>query len=504
YFDATNEKIVSIIVTPESQGHTIRIPQNDLESPGYNDKSDILTALYCGPFNINFSVDSNADGFFDSTIYDVHYTYFDNISECAKIHSDYPFYIRYYSSANHYSWMEDQHSGYMLTSEGGQNFYLPVGSDSPIVGACNVSIIPKTVTDIYVDANRDGIYEGLYLNQYNSLELNLVAGAHIYSSKPSWAVIHGEENLRYNNWMATLPNLNQCGTNYYYPGELTTYRAPENQYVLFTACSDQTTNVYVDINFDLNPDFTYELNSTNNYCHFFNSTTRSHIWSDNPISVHIHREDISGPDVYASATPLYPASVWNNEYMSAGLHPQRTIIQTHTNNTLVRVYYDPTPWNHSDWVDDITFFLNEGDVQVVVPPDDHIRVKANGTFQMIDISYTQGSLYDRGVMALTLPPYTETWSPNITSISRDPMFPTSLDAVNITVHITDNLGVDTVLINSNYTGSPINYEMDFLSGSNIDGYWNFTIPSVTAGYTVAYSIIVNDTSNNIESAINTW
>ncbi len=86
--------------------------------------------------------------------------------------------------------------------------------------------------------------------------------------------------------------------------------------------------------------------------------------------------------------------------------------------------------------------------------------------------------------------------PNITSVSRDPNWPTSLDSVNITVHVTDNIGVDTVLLISNHSGVFLNYTMTLLSGNYQDGYWNFTIPQKFLGITVNYTIWVNDTSNN--------
>ncbi len=90
-------------------------------------------------------------------------------------------------------------------------------------------------------------------------------------------------------------------------------------------------------------------------------------------------------------------------------------------------------------------------------------------------------------------------NPNITSVSRDPTFPNQFDTVNITVHVTENVGVDIILINSNHTGVTINYTMDPLSGGNQDGYWNYTIPVSPFETTIIYSILVNDSSNNIAS-----
>ena len=86
--------------------------------------------------------------------------------------------------------------------------------------------------------------------------------------------------------------------------------------------------------------------------------------------------------------------------------------------------------------------------------------------------------------------------PNIILILQEPIAPGNLDTVNITVNITENIGVHTVLINTNYTGSFQDYQMDFLSGTSQDGYWNYTIPQGTVGITINYSIWVNDTNDN--------
>ncbi len=87
--------------------------------------------------------------------------------------------------------------------------------------------------------------------------------------------------------------------------------------------------------------------------------------------------------------------------------------------------------------------------------------------------------------------------PNIISVIQDPSSPTQLETINITARVTDNLEVDTVLINSNHSGTPNNYSMELLSGDNQDGYWNYTIPAYPVGTTITYTIIVNDTDNNI-------
>ena len=95
----------------------------------------------------------------------------------------------------------------------------------------------------------------------------------------------------------------------------------------------------------------------------------------------------------------------------------------------------------------------------------------------------------------------DTENPNIITVSKDPNRPGSQDVVNITVHITDNVGVHIVLLVSDHNGTFVNYEMTFLSGSYQDGFWNFTIPQLPLGTTVNYSIWVNDTSGNNVSSI---
>ncbi len=88
------------------------------------------------------------------------------------------------------------------------------------------------------------------------------------------------------------------------------------------------------------------------------------------------------------------------------------------------------------------------------------------------------------------------YNPNLLSVSRYPMVPNNLNTVNITVHSADNLKIDTVIINSNHTGTSADYVMDFVSGYKNDGYWDYIIPTLPAGATITYTIWVNDSSNN--------
>ena len=86
--------------------------------------------------------------------------------------------------------------------------------------------------------------------------------------------------------------------------------------------------------------------------------------------------------------------------------------------------------------------------------------------------------------------------PQIVSILQDPTDPSETDTVNITVQITDNIAAHKVYIYSNHSGVMTAYEMDFLSGATNDGYWNYTIPALSLGTIVNYSIWVNDSDAN--------
>lgn len=95
----------------------------------------------------------------------------------------------------------------------------------------------------------------------------------------------------------------------------------------------------------------------------------------------------------------------------------------------------------------------------------------------------------------------DTEAPNIISVVKDPNQPKINNTINITVHITDNIGVHKVLININYTGTFLGYEMTLFSGKDKDGYWNFTIAPLFTSITINYSIWANDTSgNNVSSS----
>ncbi|MHA1301346.1 MAG: hypothetical protein ACTSO9_18135, partial [Candidatus Helarchaeota archaeon] len=91
--------------------------------------------------------------------------------------------------------------------------------------------------------------------------------------------------------------------------------------------------------------------------------------------------------------------------------------------------------------------------------------------------------------------------PTIIEISQNPLTPGNLDSVNITVHITDNVGVDVVLIHHNRSGSMVDYKMDLLSGNDQNGYWNYTISSSIIHQSIKYSIWTNDSSNNSVASI---
>ncbi|MFX0133585.1 MAG: hypothetical protein ACFFDN_08075, partial [Candidatus Hodarchaeota archaeon] len=88
-------------------------------------------------------------------------------------------------------------------------------------------------------------------------------------------------------------------------------------------------------------------------------------------------------------------------------------------------------------------------------------------------------------------------SPNIISILQDPPSPDCLESVNITVRITDDFIISDVIIEHNFTGQPLdNYSMQFLNGDrNKDGWWNYIIANGSAGDTISYRILCNDSLN---------
>ncbi len=86
--------------------------------------------------------------------------------------------------------------------------------------------------------------------------------------------------------------------------------------------------------------------------------------------------------------------------------------------------------------------------------------------------------------------------PNITEVTQDPAIPVYQDKVNITVYVTDNFEIQTVVIETNHTVTFMNYTMSLLSGTTQDGTWNFTFGSYPLNEYVAYRIFAVDICNN--------
>ncbi|NVM30496.1 MAG: hypothetical protein HWN65_16775 [Candidatus Helarchaeota archaeon] len=82
--------------------------------------------------------------------------------------------------------------------------------------------------------------------------------------------------------------------------------------------------------------------------------------------------------------------------------------------------------------------------------------------------------------------------PNITGVTQDPTSPSYQENVNVTAHVTDDFQVQTVYLESNYTGSLWNYSMTLLSGTQQDGFWNYTITNWPGNRTIAYRIFAID------------
>ncbi len=156
---------------------------------------------------------------------------------------------------------------------------------------------------------------------------------------------------------------------------------------------------------------------------------------------------------------------------------------------IMYVNYTATGWSNMSVISDDNTLWNDG--SSLVP---NIAMENTGNIHVVWSDTTNGEWgTDQEIMYSFIG---DIEYPNIASVSRYPSAPGNLDTVNITVHITDNVGVDTVLINSNHTGTPLYYTMDYLSGTIQDGYWNYTIPTTSAGTKVEYSFMANDTNKH--------
>ena len=82
--------------------------------------------------------------------------------------------------------------------------------------------------------------------------------------------------------------------------------------------------------------------------------------------------------------------------------------------------------------------------------------------------------------------------PEIIAVVQEPEEPCAGDDVAITVHVTDNVGVTSVMLTYDRTA----VEMSLNSGSATDGNWTATIPAQTACTTLNITIVASDAEGN--------
>ena len=82
--------------------------------------------------------------------------------------------------------------------------------------------------------------------------------------------------------------------------------------------------------------------------------------------------------------------------------------------------------------------------------------------------------------------------PEIVAISQDPEEPCAGEPEVITAHVTDNVGITSVMLT--YDGTTVDMTLD--SGSASDGDWTATIPGQTACTTLTITIVARDAEGN--------
>lgn len=93
-----------------------------------------------------------------------------------------------------------------------------------------------------------------------------------------------------------------------------------------------------------------------------------------------------------------------------------------------------------------------------------------------------------------------TAAPTIVSVVQSSDSPVEGEEVNITAHVTDDLGVATVnLTYINSSNDETTVAMNFLSGTALDGYWNATIPGQPAGEILTIYVTACDITGNCTS-----
>ncbi|MDD1777208.1 MAG: NEW3 domain-containing protein [Candidatus Helarchaeota archaeon] len=82
--------------------------------------------------------------------------------------------------------------------------------------------------------------------------------------------------------------------------------------------------------------------------------------------------------------------------------------------------------------------------------------------------------------------------PVILNVVQTPAVLTNWEPVKVTVHIQENLALESVLINSNYTDSWVDYPMTLLNGSLQDGFWEYTVSSYSYNESIWYRVVATD------------
>ncbi len=95
--------------------------------------------------------------------------------------------------------------------------------------------------------------------------------------------------------------------------------------------------------------------------------------------------------------------------------------------------------------------------------------------------------------------YFDLVAPNIASLDQTPLTPIYQDPVRISVRITDSTRIATVSIEANQTGAFLIYPMIQMSGTLLDGVWNFTFTNYPLNKFISYRIIAVDVLGNINT-----
>ncbi|MFX0139176.1 MAG: sialidase family protein, partial [Candidatus Hodarchaeota archaeon] len=170
---------------------------------------------------------------------------------------------------------------------------------------------------------------------------------------------------------------------------------------------------------------------------------------------------------WSNASVISDVYGWNNNYSlnpsivsdsNGNIHimwQDRTAGEWGTDYEIMYTNNTGMGWSNATCISDLYGWNNDDSWYPSIATDD------NGNIHVVWQDYTAGEWgIDIEIM------YTNKTSnfPNIISVLRDPLTPGNLDTVNITVHVTDDVEVDTVLLNSNHTAIQEDHLMNFLSG----------------------------------------